>query len=90
MIELFAFQRQASQSIADRFIEYRGDPVITGTKQNPRTVPFFQALQAITAAGKTAILADAVSTVAGALTPAPVVLWLSRAKLSSSRPMQTF
>ncbi len=81
MIELFEFQRQASQTIADRFIEYIGDPVETGTRKNRRTVPFFQALQAITAAGKTAILADAVSTVAAMLFPAPIVLWLSKGKV---------
>lgn len=81
MIELFEFQRQASQRIADRFIEYRADPAVTGTQRNQRVVPFFQALQAITAAGKTAILADAVSTIAGVLTPPPVVLWLSKGKV---------
>lgn len=81
MIELFEFQRQASQTIADRFIEYIGDPVETGTRKKRRTVPFFQALQAITAAGKTAILADAVSTAAAMLSPAPVVLWLSKGKV---------
>lgn len=81
MIELFEFQREASQTIADRFIEYLGDPAITGTQKHQRTVPFFQALQAITAAGKTAIVADAVSTIAGALTPSPVVLWLSKGKV---------
>lgn len=81
MIELFEFQRQASQTIADRFISYVGDPVVTGTKLRPRVVPFFQAVQAITAAGKTPILADAVSTIAGALSPQPIVLWLSKGKV---------
>lgn len=81
MIELFEFQRVASQTIADRFIDYIGEPIVYGTKKNLRTVPFFQALQAITAAGKTAILADAVSTIAGALTPQPIVLWLSKGKV---------
>lgn len=81
MIELFEFQRQASQTIADRFIEYFADPVETGTRKKHRAVPFFQALQAITAAGKTAILADAVSAIAASLTPAPVILWLSKGKV---------
>jgi len=81
MIELFEFQRQASQTIADRFLEYFGDPVETGTRKHRRAVPFFQALQAITAAGKTAILADAVSAIAAALTPPPVILWLSKGKV---------
>jgi type III restriction enzyme len=81
VIELFEFQRQASQAIADRFIEYFADPVETGTRKNRRTVPFFQALQAITASGKTAILADAVSSIAATLAPVPVVLWLSKGKV---------
>jgi type III restriction enzyme len=81
VIELFEFQLTASQTIADRFIDYVRDPLVTGTKSKLQIVPFFQALQAITAAGKTAILADAVSTISGALTPAPVVLWLSKGKV---------
>src|SRR5258708_34714003 len=81
MIQLFEFQRQASQTIADRFIEYFGDPVETGTRKKRRAVPYFQALQAITAAGKTAILADAVSAIAATVAPAPVILWLSKGKV---------
>lgn len=81
MIELFEFQRTASQTIADRFIEYRANPAITGTQNDLKVVPYFQALQAITAAGKTAILADAISTIAGVLSPPPIVLWLSKGKI---------
>ena len=82
MIDLFEFQREASQTIADRFLEYINDPAVIGTQKNLRVIPFFQALQAITAAGKTAILADAVSTIAGALTDRPpVILWLSKGKV---------
>lgn len=78
MIELFQFQREASATIADRFITYMDDAVIGGTAKSPRRVPFFQALSSLTASGKTVILADATAQVAGAMPVAPVVLWLSK------------
>lgn len=81
MIELFEFQRAASESISDRFIEYRADPVIVGTAKHNRKVPFFQALASLTASGKTIILADAVSTMSDACEIPPVVLWLSKGKV---------
>jgi type III restriction enzyme len=81
MLELFEFQRQASQTIIDRFMEYVPDPIEIGTRSTRRTVPFFQALQAITASGKTAILADAIAGISALLDPAPVVLWLSKGRV---------
>src|SRR5262245_50645410 len=81
MIELYPFQRSASDTVADRFAEYRKDPVVQGTMQHQRIVPFFQALASITASGKTVILADAVSTIATLLTPPPLVIWLSKGKV---------
>lgn len=81
MIDLFQFQREASTQIADRFMEYHGNAVLKGTAKKPINVPFFQALAAITGAGKTAILADAVSQMASTLLVAPVILWLSKGKV---------
>lgn len=81
MIELFKFQREASTQIADRFIEYQGNEVSKGTRKNPEWVPFFQSLSAITGAGKTVILADAVTQMSGTTDPAPVILWLSRGRV---------
>lgn len=81
MIELFQFQRQASSQIADRFLEYQGNEVLKGTKNNPLSVPFFQSLAALTGAGKTVILADAVKQMAAPLTVAPVILWLSKGRV---------
>ncbi|SDI87166.1 type III restriction enzyme [Arthrobacter subterraneus] len=81
MISLLPFQRQASTQIADRFIEYQGNEVLKGTKNNPQSVPFFQSLAALTGAGKTVILADAVAQIAAVLKPAPVILWLSKGKV---------
>ena len=81
MIELFAFQREASSQIADRFIQYQGDEVPKGTKKRPEWVPFFQSLAALTGAGKTVILADAVAQMSAVTDVAPVILWLSRGRV---------
>jgi type III restriction enzyme len=81
MITLFQFQEKAAAEIADRFLDYLEDPPQAGTKKNPHTVPFFQALSALTGAGKTLILAEAVSQVAATMPVAPVVIWLSRGKV---------
>jgi len=81
MIELFEFQQQAATTIAERFTQYMSDPVRSGTKSNPRVVPFFQALSSITASGKTVIMADAVANMCGSLPVQPVVLWLSKGKV---------
>lgn len=81
MIELFGFQRDASDQIADRFREYISDPVQIGTRSNPIYVPFVQTLASVTASGKTVILADAVATMCSFSPIAPVVLWLSKGRV---------
>ncbi len=81
MIELYKFQEQAAATMADRFSRYVADPVVTGTQQHQRTVPFFQALASITASGKTIILADVVSSITAALPVPPIVLWLSKGRV---------
>jgi type III restriction enzyme len=81
VIELHEFQQIASATMSERFVRYNDDPVVAGTKQNPRTVPFFQALASITASGKTVILADVVASVSAALPVPPVILWLSKGKV---------
>jgi type III restriction enzyme len=81
MIELYEFQEIASATMADRFITYVSDPVVSGTKTNQRAVPFFQALSSITASGKTVILADVVSSVSAALPIPPIILWLSKGRV---------
>lgn len=81
MIELFDFQQEAADSIADRFLEYYVEPIQFGPKSALRTVPFFQALSGITASGKTVILTSAVATIRAGLPVAPVVLWLSKGKV---------
>lgn len=81
MISLFQFQSEASAQIADRFMEYQGNEVLKGTKSNPQSVPFFQSLAALTGAGKTVILADAVTQMSATLSIAPIILWLSKGRV---------
>lgn len=81
MIKLFRFQREASTQISDRFIEYQGNEVLKGTRTTPEWVSFFQSLAALTGAGKTVILADAVSQMSAVTVSAPVILWLSRGRV---------
>lgn len=81
MIHLFKFQREASTQISDRFIEYQGNEVSKGTRKAPEWVPFFQSLAALTGAGKTVILADAITQISAVTELAPVILWLSRGRV---------
>lgn len=81
MIKPFKFQREASTQISDRFIEYQGNEVSKGTRRAPEWVPFFQSLAALTGAGKTLILADAVAQMSAVTELSPVILWLSRGRV---------
>lgn len=81
MIELLQFQRQAADTIANRYAEYWEEPAIAGRRHNLRALPFFQSLASITASGKTVILAAAVTDIAAGLPIKPVVLWISRGKV---------
>ena len=81
MIELLEFQRQAADSMADRYAHYWENPAITGRRNALRALPFFQSLASITASGKTVILAAAVADIAAGLTVKPIVLWISRGKV---------
>lgn len=81
MITPYRFQREAASTIADRFIEYQGNEVSKGTRKQPEWVPFIQVIKALTGAGKTVILADAVAQISAVATIAPVILWLSRGRV---------
>ena len=81
MIELYEFQERAAEQIAERFRGYYGDPPTRGRRESRRVVPFFQALSAITASGKTVILAEAVSAMAAAVPVWPIIIWLSKGKV---------
>ena len=81
MIRPFLFQSDASSTIADRFSDYWGNRPMRGTMQNLHAVPFYQALEALTGAGKTVILADAVERIRPVLPAQPFVVWLSKGRV---------
>lgn len=78
-LELLPFQAKASEEIVKRFNELRMDPRRPWENQFWKT-PFYQALAAITGAGKTAILADTVAQLRACLDIEPLILWISKGK----------
>lgn len=88
MLELKVFQSNAAKQIADRFAFFTGHPdrPMKGTK--PR--PFFQALSALTGAGKTPILAQAVANLRGHLVGEPIILWMSKARSVVGQTLSNF
>lgn len=79
MIELYPFQVEAAEQVAERTVNYIGAPIIVSGPNGSVRVPWVQFLSSITASGKTLILAEAVSLISKQLPVPPVVLWLSRA-----------
>ena len=79
LLELKPFQVKAAEFIAARYAFFINHPDRPWFKANkPR--PFYQALSAITGAGKTPILAEAVSLMTLHMPVQPIVFWMSRAK----------
>ena len=78
MFDLKVFQSESALLIADRysFFANHADRPMRGNK--PR--PYFQALSALTGAGKTPILAQAVALMRGHFVREPIVFWMSKAK----------
>lgn len=78
-IELKPFQMRAAQQIAGRYEFFAGHPYRPTYKGKlPR--PFYQALSAITGAGKTPVLAEAVTLMRMHMAVEPIVFWMSKAK----------
>lgn len=78
-IELKPFQVRAAKQIADRYSFFAGHPYRPKFKGTlPR--PFYQALAAITGAGKTPVLAEAVTLMRLHMGVEPIVFWMSKAK----------
>jgi len=75
---LFQFQSDASEQIATRFRDYMLDPLFARRNEQ---VPFYQNLAAITGAGKTLILGDAIERIRETLSLEPIVLWLSKGRV---------
>jgi type III restriction enzyme len=88
-IRLLPVQAQAANQISARFAQLLGDadrPMETAR----RAVPFYQALSAITGAGKTPILAEAVAQISELLPVQPLVLWISKSKAVVSQTFSNF
>lgn len=81
MLELFPFQERAAATIANNVQGYLADPPGFTVNRKPYQVPCFQALSAMTGAGKTAILAASIDLLQQLLPVKPVVLWLSKGKV---------
>lgn len=79
LLELKPFQVKAAELIAARYAFYINHPDRPYIKAN-KARPFYQALSAITGAGKTPILAEAVSLMTLHMPLQPIVFWMSRAK----------
>ena len=78
-IELKPFQVRAAKQMADRYSYFAGHPYRPAYKGKlPR--PFYQALSAITGAGKTPVLAEAVTLMRMHMGVEPIVFWMSKAK----------
>jgi type III restriction enzyme len=78
MLELKVFQSESASLIAARYAYFAShtDRPMKGNK--PR--PFFQALSALTGAGKTPILAEAVAQMRSHFSSEPIIFWMSKTK----------
>lgn len=78
MLELKVFQSESATTIADRYAFFANHP--DRPRKGTKARPFFQALSALTGAGKTPILAQAVSLMRGHFGTEPLVFWMSKAR----------
>lgn len=78
MLELKVFQSDSAKTIARRYVYFSNHADRPRKGAKPR--PFFQALSALTGAGKTPILAHAVALMRGYFTSEPIVFWMSKAR----------
>lgn len=81
MLDLFQFQENAAAAVSAKVATYLEAPARTTVAKKPHVAPFFQALSALTGAGKTVILAEAAAQIAEAMPVRPVIMWLSRGKV---------
>jgi type III restriction enzyme len=89
LFELKPFQVQAAQLISDRYALFAAHPDRPFFKANkPR--PFYQALSAITGAGKTPVLAEAVAMMCMHMRAQPIIFWMSKAKSVVSQTYNNF
>lgn len=76
--ELKVFQSDSARTIVDRYAFFAGHPY--RPRKGPKPRPFFQALSALTGAGKTPVLAQAVSLMRSHFSSEPIIFWMSKAK----------
>lgn len=89
MFNLKVFQSESAALMAARYAYFANHPERPWKgKKAPR--PFFQALAALTGAGKTPILAEAVARMRVHLTSEPIVFWMSKAKSVVSQTYTNF
>jgi type III restriction enzyme len=74
LLELKVFQSESAKTIADRYAFFANHPDRPRKGNKPR--PFFQALSALTGAGKTPVLAQAVMLMRAHFCAEPIVLWI--------------
>ena len=84
-MNLFPFQINASDLIAQRFIDYYKDPI---SAKKGQIVPFYQSLSSITGSGKTVILVETIVKIRALLPVEPIVLWLSKGKVVVEQTLQ--
>lgn len=82
------FQNDAAQQIARRYAFFANHDHRPGTRR--LADPFFQALSALTGAGKTPILAEAVTLIRNELQSEPIVLWMSKARSVVTQTFNNF
>jgi type III restriction enzyme len=78
MLELKVFQSDAAKSISDRYAFFANHLDRPRKGRKPRA--FFQALSALTGAGKTPVLAQSVALMRAHFECEPIVFWMSKAK----------
>ncbi|MCW0197977.1 DEAD/DEAH box helicase family protein [Sphingopyxis sp.] len=88
MLELKVFQAAAAKQMVDRFSFYASHPDRPRKGNMPR--PFFQALSALTGAGKTPVLAETVMRMRANLHAEPIVLWMSKARSVVGQTLTNF
>lgn len=88
MLELKVFQSDAAKSIADRYVFFANHSDRPRKGNKPRA--FFQALSALTGAGKTPVLAQAVVLMRAHFAGEPIVFWISKAKSVVSQTYTNF
>lgn len=79
MLDLKGFQIDSAKQIAKRYAYFANHPH-RPCKGRQQGRPFFQALSALTGAGKTPILAQAVTLMRAHFSSEPIVFWMSKAK----------